>query len=85
LALLLRYQAKLEALYTALEERQKARLQALMEGTGGTVAERVEQVCNICFLYHGHKATSCPPLGACSIAALNASMQAKLCAPLLAL
>ena len=49
-ALLLRYQAKLEALYTALEERQKARLQALMEGTGGTVAERIEQVCNICFL-----------------------------------
>jgi len=85
LALLLRYQAKLEALYTALEERQKARLQALMEGTGGTVAERVEQVCNICFLHHGHKAMSCPALGACPIATLNANMQAKFPAPPLAL
>ena len=40
-----RYQAKLEALYTALEERQKERLRSLKEGTGGTVAERVKQVC----------------------------------------
>ena len=41
---LFRYQAKLEALYTALEERQKERLRSLKEGTGGTVAERVKQV-----------------------------------------
>ena len=40
-----RYQGQLEALYTALEERQKARLRALKEGTGGSVAERVTQVC----------------------------------------
>lgn len=40
-----RYQGQLEALYTALEERQKARLAALREGTGGTVPERVTQVC----------------------------------------
>ena len=42
--MLFRYQAKLEALYTALEERQKERLRSLKEGTGGTVAERVKQV-----------------------------------------
>ena len=40
----IRYQAQLEALYTALEERQKERLHALMEGTGGSVPERVQQV-----------------------------------------
>ena len=39
-----RYQGQLEALYTALEERQKARLRALREGTSGTLAERVTQV-----------------------------------------
>ena len=35
---------QLEALYTALEERQKERLRALREGTGGSVSERVQQV-----------------------------------------
>ena len=44
--MLSRYQAKLEALYTALEERQKERLRSLKEGTGGTVAERIKQVCH---------------------------------------
>lgn len=41
---LIRYQAQLEALYTALEERQKERLRALREGTCGSVSERVQQV-----------------------------------------
>lgn len=49
--MLCRYQGKLEALYAALEERQKERLRSLKEGTGGTVAERVKQV--------GH--TGCSP------------------------
>ena len=39
-----RYQGQLEALYAALEERQTARLRALKEGSGGTVAQRVTQV-----------------------------------------
>ena len=43
--MLSRYQAQLEALYTAMEERQKERLRSLKEGTGGSVTERIKQVC----------------------------------------
>lgn len=39
-----RYQKDMEALYTALEERQKERLRAMKEGRDGSVADRIKQV-----------------------------------------
>ena len=52
-----RYQARLEDLYSALEERQKQRLRSLKEGTGGTVAERITQVCSSVAQVLPHAAT----------------------------
>ncbi len=41
---LCRYQADLEALYTALEDRLKERLRAMKEGKDASVQDRIKQV-----------------------------------------
>ncbi len=39
-----RYQAELEGLYTALEERLRERLHAMKEGKDASVQDRIKQV-----------------------------------------
>lgn len=46
-----RYAAELEALYSALEERQQERLRAMRAGGDATVPERVRQALEVGFSY----------------------------------